>query len=145
MSNANFLHAQYPVISQEKCNIFAQRKLCLHHCSFYANVVHDAVNNFHFEFNFATVCIKWKIYAQLHDKQTKYWKWTIHSHKGFCRTGPATPGLLNIIVFLINYFKNIYLSILLYGQVFASLSEHLHYKILSNKEVWKKWSLQIAV
>ena len=42
--------------------------------------MHDAVNNFHFLFNFATVCIKWKIYAQLHNKQTKYWKWTIHSH-----------------------------------------------------------------
>ena len=42
--------------------------------------MHDAVNNFHFLFNFATVCIKWQIYAQLHNKQTKYWKLTIHSH-----------------------------------------------------------------
>ena len=28
-----------------------------------------------------------------------------------------------------------------YGQVFASIPEHLHYKILSDEEVWKKWSL----
>ena len=80
MSNAKLLHAQCPVISQETCKVLAQCKLCLHHCSFDASVVHDAVNNFHFLFNFATVCIKWKIYAQLHNKQTKYWKWTIHSH-----------------------------------------------------------------
>ena len=80
MSNAKLLHAQQAVISQNTCNILAQCKLFLHHCSFYASVVHGAVNNFHFPLNIAIVCIKWKIYAQLHNNQTKYSKWTIHSH-----------------------------------------------------------------
>ena len=58
VSNAKLLHAQLPVISKETCNILAQCKLCLHPCSFDASVVNDAVNNFHFLFNFATVCTK---------------------------------------------------------------------------------------
>ena len=48
------------------------------------------------------------------------------------------PILINIVrkgVFSGDIFNNTVITV---GQVFASLPEHLHYKIPSDEEVWKK-------
>ena len=52
------------------------------------------------------------------------------NYEGVCRTAPATQGLLNIIVFLMNYFKiNLFIYTSIYHPIFmSSAPKKVHYK-----------------